>query len=158
MDALDRLLREGIRRLGIDRVMAGPAYAVTVGTRDRVPVFDDIPFGRECARLLRDACERTGVGLGAYCLMPDHACLILRLESRTSLPAIVTAWKSLCAQARRQRGGAAAFWERGYAERELPGAEAVRLATRYVLEKPVRAGLVVQVRDYPLCGPFDPGG
>jgi REP element-mobilizing transposase RayT len=154
MDVLDRFLR----RLGIDAMIASPVFAVTVGTSQHLPVFDDIPLGRECARLLRDACERTDVRLYAYCLMPDHACLVLGLPRRTSLPEIVTGWKSLCAQARRQRGSSAPFWQRGYAERALPGPEAARLAARYVLEKPVRAGLVQNCRDYPLCGPFEAAG
>ena len=148
---LDRFLR----RMGIEGWMATPVFAVTVGTSQHPPVFDDIPFGRECARLLRDACERTGARLHAYCLMPDHACLVLGLPGRVSLPEIVTGWKSLCAQAGRQRGSYAPFWQRGYTERELPTPEAARLAARYVLEKPVRAGLVRDSRDYPLCGPFD---
>jgi REP element-mobilizing transposase RayT len=152
------MLERFLRRMGIEGRMASPVFAVTVGTSHHPPVFDDIPFGRECARLLRDACERTGVRLHAYCLMPDHACLVLGLPGRVSLSEIVTGWKSLCAQARRQRGSYAPFWQRGYAERELPGPEAARMAARYVLEKPVRAGLVGDSRDYPLCGPFDAPG
>ena len=97
MDVLDRFLR----RWGIHALMASPVFAVTLGTSHHPPIFDDIPFGRECARLLRAACERTDVRLYAYCLMPDHACLVIGLPGRTSLPEIVTAWKSLCAQARR---------------------------------------------------------
>ena len=151
MDAVDRFLR----RWGIHTLMASPVFAVTLGTSHHPPIFDDIPFGRECARLLRAACERTDVRLYAYCLMPDHACLVIGLPGRTSLPEIVTAWKSLCGQARRQRGSFAPFWQRGYAERALPTPEAARMAARYVLEKPVRAGLVENCRDYPLCGPFD---
>jgi REP-associated tyrosine transposase len=157
MDALDRLLRGGLRRLRIDTLMAEPAFTVTVGTSPRLPVFDDIPFGLECVRLLREVCLRTDVRLYAYCLMPDHACLLLGVGAKSSLAATVTAWKSLCAQARRQRGSWVPFWQRGYAERALPGPEALRTAARYLLEKPVRAGLVKDFRDYPLCGPFDPG-
>ncbi len=157
MDALDHLFRSGLRRLGIDTLLTDPTFSVTVATSPRLPVFDDIPFGLECARLLRAVCERTDAHLYAYCLMPDHAYLLLGVGSRGSLAAPVTAWKSLCGQVRRQRGGSDAFWQHGYTERALPGPEAVRMAARYVLEKPVRAGLVRDSHDYPLCGPFESG-
>ena len=152
MDVLDRL-RTGLRRLRADALLAEPAFSVTVGTLPRCPVFEDIPLGVECVRLLKQVCERTDTRLHAYCLMPDHACLLLGVGGRESLASAVTGWKALCAQARRQRGSRAPFWQRGYAERALPGPDALRAAARYVLEKPVRAGLVKDFRDYPLCGP-----
>jgi REP element-mobilizing transposase RayT len=153
---LDRL-RGGLRRIGWEAVTAPPVFAVTIGTASRLPIFDDIPFGLECARLLRQACERTDVRLFAWCFMPDHACLLLGIAGRTSLSGIVTGWKALCSQSRVERGGFPQFWQRGYAERALPGPEAARLAARYILEKPVRAGLVRDCRDYPLCGPLGAG-
>jgi REP element-mobilizing transposase RayT len=157
MDAFDRLLRVGLRRLGAEALLMDSAYAVTIATSPRTPVFDDIPFGLECARLLRDVCLRTDVQLLAWCLMPDHACLLLAPRNRAALAAAVTGWKALCGQARRQRGAWPSFWQRGYAERALPGPEAARMAARYIVEKPARAGLVKDCRDYPLCGPIEPG-
>jgi REP-associated tyrosine transposase len=157
LDVLDRLLRGGLRRLRIDSLLVDPVFLVTIATAPRLPVFDDIPFGQDCARLLRQVCDKTGVRLYAYCLMPDHASLLLGTPERASLATSVAAWKSLCAQARRQRGSWAPFWQQGFAERALSGPEAVRTAARYVLEKPVRAGLVGDSREYPLCGPFDRG-
>ncbi len=158
MDLRDGFLRGGLRRIGWGGSAAPPVFAVTIGTASRTPIFDDIPFGLECARLLRQACERTDVRLHAWCFMPDHACLLLGIAGRTSLSGIVIGWKALCSQARGQRGGFATFWQRGYAERALAGPEAARLAARYIQEKPVRAGLVRDYRDYPLCGPLDLGG
>ncbi|MGH9366045.1 MAG: transposase [Thermoanaerobaculia bacterium] len=157
MNVLDRLLRSGLRRLRIEALIADSAFSVTVGTSPRLPVFDDIPFGLECVRLLREVCRRNGVCLSAWCLMPDHACLLFGSSHRSTLAAAVTGWKSLCTQARRQRGSWGPFWQRGYAERALPSPEAARLAARYILEKPMRAGLVTDFRDYPLCGPCEPG-
>jgi len=153
MDAFDRF-RRGLRH-GIEALFAEPVFSVTVSTLPRRPVFDDIPFGLECVGLLRDVCRRKGALLHAYCLMPDHASLLLGVGSRSDLGPPVAGWKALCGQARRQRGSWAPFWERGFAERTLEGPDALRTAARYVVEKPVRAGLVRAARDYPLCGPVD---
>ncbi|HTO86261.1 MAG TPA: transposase [Thermoanaerobaculia bacterium] len=157
MDVLEWLLWDGLRRLGIDSLLPDPAFAVTVGTLSSLPVFDDIPFGQECVRLLRHVCDRTGARLYAYCLMPDHACLLVGPGGGAALRPTVTAWKTLCSRARRQRGSWVPFWQQGYAERAVAGPEALRTAARYVLEKPVRAGLVSDFRDYPLCGTLDRG-
>ncbi|HEY7113967.1 MAG TPA: transposase [Thermoanaerobaculia bacterium] len=129
----------------------GAIFAVTVATWRSRPVFDDAAFGRECVELLAPACARAGASLYAYCLMADHGCLLLGVPGRASLPAAVTLWKSLCGQAWRRRGGAS-LWQRGYAESLLPDAGALREAAAYVLGKPVRAGLVRDPADYPLCG------
>ncbi len=126
--------------------------AVTVGTSSGLPAFDEIPFGLDCLRLLREVCRQTDVRLHAWCLMPDHACLLLGAARRETLAAAVSGWKSLCAQARGRRRSGVPFWQRGFAERVIPSPGAVSLTARYIVEKPVRAGLVADSRDYPLCG------
>ena len=83
--------------------------------------------------------------------------MLLGAARRETLAAAVTAWKSLCGQARRPRGGGVSLWQRGFAERAMASPEAVSLAARYIVEKPVRAGLVADSRDYPLCGPVESG-
>lgn len=135
--------------------MSSLAFAVTVATTAGRPVFDDVPFGLECLRLLREACGQTNVHLHAWCLMPDHACLLLGTPCRELLAAAMSRWKSLCAQARGPRRGGAPFWQRGFAERVIPSPVALGLAARFILEKPVRAGLVGDFREYPLCGPVE---
>ena len=127
-------------------------FAVTVATWQSWPVFDDVSFGMECADLLRPALERAGVALHAYCLLADHGCLVIGVPQRERLPPAVTLWKSLCAEAWRRRGGRS-LWQRGYAERLRPDARSLREAAVYLLSRPVRAGLVRDPADYPLCGP-----
>jgi putative transposase len=131
-------------------------FAVTVATSGGAAVFDEIPYGLECLRLLREACRQADVRLHAWCLMRDHACLLLGAPRRATLAAAVTAWKSLCAQARRPGGREPSLWQRGFSDRPIGSAEAARLAARYIIEKPVRAGLVTSPVDYPLCGPHAP--
>jgi len=130
----------------------GAIFGVTVATWQSRPVFDDVAFGMECVDLLAPALGRAGAALHAWCLMSDHGCLLVGVPQRASLPAAVTLWKSLCGQAWRRRGGRS-LWQRGYAERLLPDARALREAAAYLLTKPVRAGLVRDPADYPLCGP-----
>jgi REP element-mobilizing transposase RayT len=138
------------------RVMADSTtdlvFAVTVATSGGAAVFDEIPFGLACLSLLREVCRQADVRIHAWCLMPDHACLLLGAGRRETLAAAVTAWKSLCAR----KGGGQRLWQRGFSDRSIGSAEAAWLAARYIIEKPVRAGLVGDAREYPLCGQIGP--
>ena len=133
----------------------GQAFSVTIGTAPRVPVFADIGFGLECIDLLQTACCRADARTYAYCLMPDHVHLLIGVDGTRSLNSVVGAWKSRCYAARRRRGIHGKFWQRSFYDHALRGEEDLAMAARYILENPVRAGLVTEVRDYPLSGSFE---
>jgi len=50
------------------------------------------------------------------------------------------------------RERAARLWQNGYYDRVLRDDEATLTVVRYILENPVRAGLVARVSDYPYLG------
>ena len=87
-----------------------------------------------------------------YRFMPDHLHL---------LPAGQSPGADLIAFAKdvKQRVGyhsplprAGTIWQRGYYERILRDDEATLTVAKYILENPVRKGLVQQPRDYPFSG------
>jgi REP element-mobilizing transposase RayT len=48
------------------------------------------------------------------------------------------------------RGFSAAVWQKGYFDRALRWEEDLKVAARYIIANPLRAGLVDQIGDYPL--------
>jgi putative transposase len=87
-----------------------------------------------------------------YCLMPDH--LHLLLEG-------ITPAADLCRFVKRAKQGTgqryahrvrAPLWQAGYYERVLRPSDDVQEYVRYIVENPVRAGLVHAVADYPYVG------
>jgi REP element-mobilizing transposase RayT len=84
--------------------------------------------------------------------MPDHVHLLLEATSACPLPDYVGRWKSLCYRARRQHGNLRAFWQRSFFDRALRADEDLRQVALYILNNPVRRGLVEDFRSYPLCG------
>ena len=88
----------------------------------------------------------------AYCFMPDHLHLLAEglAESSDGLRFIARA-KQLSgfhyAHSFRRR-----LWQRYGYEHVLRGDEDTRRVARYILENPVRAGLVTSAEDYPFLG------
>ena len=128
-------------------------FSVTVGTAPRAPVFADVAFGRDCVELLRHAAEHSATQVLAYCLMPDHVHLLLRVGQRP-LTSVLQSWKSQCWRLRRSRGNPATFWQRSFHDHALRAEEDLKSVAEYILHNPVRAGLVADWHDYPLAGSF----
>lgn len=76
---------------------AGSAWLVTIGTEGRVPVFADPVLATGVVALLRERCAALGSDLDAFCLMPNHAHLLVRV-SPTSLVDVVREFKSRSTQ------------------------------------------------------------
>ncbi len=91
----------------------------------------------------------------AYCLMPDHLHLLLGAPSGGSITRFVGAWKSQCYRERRGMGLARRFWQRSFYDHILRSEEDLRRTAQYILENPVRAGLVDNASEYPLSGSFE---
>jgi putative transposase len=88
----------------------------------------------------------------AYCFMPDHVHLLVEgLTAAADLRRFVKLAKqrSGALYARRFRH---ALWQKGYYERVLRERDDPYVITQYILENPVRAGLVANPRDYPHAG------
>jgi putative transposase len=133
----------------------GRLFSITIGTSPRLPVFADIPFGRECVNLLKDLRDKKGLRVYAYCLMPDHVHLLAAMTSRESISSAVRSWKSLCYRERYRRGNSVRFWQRSFFDRALRDDADFLDAAMYILGNPVRAGIVKEFHDYPLCGSLE---
>jgi len=95
--------------------------------------------------LLREARERFGVELYAYCLMPNHFHLVLRTPDKKEISAYMHYVQRehacdlrACARAR----GLGHIFQRRYWSRVVEGDGHLMTVARYVEANPVRAGLV----------------
>ena len=112
--------RKSIRLPASVYATEGMVFSITIGTRPRAPIFENLEFGSACIAVLRGLRTATGASVHAYCLMPDHVHLLVGASERISVVAFVQRWKSLC-----------------------------------FLRNPVRAGMVDDFHDYPLCGSLE---
>ena len=104
------------------------------------------------AQIRRTACEEL-FALLAYCFMPDHLHLVVEgTEESSDLRRFVKVSKQRAAYVLRKERGITTTWQEGYYERVLRSDQATNVVVRYVLENPVRAGMVARAEDYPFGG------
>jgi REP element-mobilizing transposase RayT len=127
-------------------------YFLTFCTRRRLPVFRDADMARLVLAQLHRTGSRHSFLYLAYCLMPDHAhALVEGLTTQASLPLFVKSAKESSGRAYFRRTGRP-LWQEGYYEHVLRGEEDARGIARYIVENPLRAGLVDDAVLYPFAG------
>jgi putative transposase len=127
-------------------------YFLTTCTYQRHPTFRDAEIATRTIEHFRTTARAEQFELLAYCLMPDHAHLLV--EGLTE-SADFRRFTKLA----KQRSGAAyaltadrPLWQKGYYERVLRQEEDAREIARYIVANPVRAGIVESPDRYPHSG------
>jgi len=78
----------------------------------------------------------------AWCIMPNHVHVVVRLFPGQELAKVVKAWKNFSAKAANQAlGRKGRFWQREYYDRLIRNGDEFDRAIRYVVENPAKAGL-----------------
>ena len=107
---------------------------------------------RNFAKQISPFFEARGFAVLAYCLMPDHAHLLLEGVVETAdLAEAMRAWKQRTGYDWKRRHGTR-LWQEGFHDRVLRAEDDTAAVVRYVLENPLRARLVSLVTDYPWIG------
>ena len=127
-------------------------FSVTAGTKARVPVFADARVTEVAVDVLRAHVEKTKVVVYAYCFMPDHVHLVLRPSRTCDVVTFVGQFKNLCQRAAWQLGVTGAFWQSSFHDHALRFSDQLETFVGYVLNNPVRGGLVQRWQEYPFAG------
>jgi putative transposase len=93
----------------------------------------------------------------AYCVMPDHVHLVVAgLGDDSDLRRFVKMAKQRVAHALRVDYQLRNVWQEGYHDWVVRSDQAIEDVIRYVLDNPVRAGLVARWDEYPFSGMMFP--
>jgi putative transposase len=127
-------------------------YSLTICTKDRKPLFTESPTVAPVLLTIRQCAGTYGFAVFAYCFMPDHLHLIVSAtRDESDLGTFMTRWKQRAGYDYHQRTGEY-LWQPSYFDHVLRDDEDTRRAVRYVLENPVRRGLVKEFHEYPFSG------
>jgi REP element-mobilizing transposase RayT len=78
----------------------------------------------------------------AWCIMPNHVHVVVRLLPGADLATVLKTWKQFSSKAANQvLGQSGRFWQREYYDRLIRNQQEYSRAIRYVVENPVKAGL-----------------
>lgn len=130
--------------------ISGQAYLVTCVTRDRRPLFSDPAAAHAVARAITDKRLWYRSRLLAWVLMPDHWHGLIELGPMETLSVCVQRLKANTARAYpANRGGPRRVWEASFHDRAMRRDDDLRIAARYLVANPLRAGLVEEIGKYP---------
>jgi putative transposase len=104
------------------------------------------------AAMLAAAARKNGCRVLAYCFMPDHVHLVLQgLDDESDLRKTVADFKQATGFwfARNEKN---VRWQKDFYDRIVRSPHHVAAEVRYVLENPVRKGMVADYQDYPFHG------
>jgi putative transposase len=125
-------------------------YFVTTATHNRKPIFVDssiIQIVRNSFYFLRNEGR---FYLFGYIIMPDHMHLLIALRGKHSLSQVMHSIKSYTAkEINNTLSKDGKIWQDGYYEHTIRDEKDCMVKLRYLLENPVRKGLVEKVEDYP---------
>jgi putative transposase len=140
------------RRLQTFSYIGRHAYSLRFCTQDRRAVFVDHLVVDLVLSQFVLAARDTGIAILAYCFMPDHVHLVVAgtAEDADARAFIIRA-KQLSGFVYGHANGVR-LWQRYSYERVLRADESCDTVMRYVLENPVREGLVSRAHDYPFSG------
>ena len=127
-------------------------YFLTFCTLARAPVLREPPIAELVVAQIRRTARARSFAITAYCVMPDHVHLLLEGRSTSAdVRGFVKQLKQGTGQRfAHQRGRS--LWQEGYYDRVLRPTESAAMVARYIIENPVRAGLVTSALDYPYSG------
>ena len=148
----DVLRRKGIRLDQAAYAIPGTIFSVTIGLRGRIRYFADAELATAAVEVLRSHSVQTGVAVFGYCLMPDHVHLLVGPVPGCDLVTFVGQFKNLTQRAFWRLGRRGKIWQQSFWDHLLRAEEDVAVVLSYILNNPVRAGLVRSWRDYPFAG------
>jgi putative transposase len=129
-------------------------YFLTICVDKRARLFLDIELGQFVATQFLQIAMRFGFEVIAYCVMPDHIHVLVAAQSEDC---VLKPYVHRCKQAtgynwKHDRRHHTRLWQEGFHDRILRDTDPTEGVIRYILENPVRAGLVNDPRAYPLIG------
>ena len=137
---------EGFNYLGLHR------YFLTICTQDRAPVFITDESAATVLLDLSRTSQAASFSVVAYCLMPDHIHILTEgTHPASDFREFVRCFKQCSSFGWKKQTGSL-LWQRSYFEHVLRDDEDTIGVAKYILENPVRAGLVQRPEDHPYLG------
>ena len=128
----------------------GHVYSITSVCMCREKLFSSYQNARLVAQALNSKKLWPDAKCLAWVVMPDHMHVLIELGEIEPLSLVVQRIKSLIATAvNQERNKRQPVWQRGYYDHAIRTDEDVLLAARYIVNNPIRAGLAVNIGDYP---------
>ncbi|MCH8253609.1 MAG: transposase, partial [Planctomycetes bacterium] len=127
---------------------------VTICAAAGAPFAEDAVAAMVCHNV-EFYCEKLGFLLHGYCLMPDHLHVLLSpADSEIKLDKWLDVFKSYTTHEFMKQGRHAPLWQRSAHDHVCRKGETAETVLAYIVDNPVRAGLVKEWVDWPWTKAF----
>ncbi len=152
METIDFKLRKSSSRIQGFDYKGILAYSITCCTQDNQNLFiAEEPF-RLVFNILSEDAKKENFLVHTYCFMPDHLhILLMGNDADSSLLSMMKRFKQRSSFHFQKRFGTT-LWQRSYYDHAVRREEDIEIVARYILENPVRKGLVEDFLKYPFSG------
>lgn len=130
----------------------GAVCFITVCTEGKIPLFQNDALTRSFIDQLKTDADSNGVPVFSYCFMPDHLHLVIAPGIRKDIVRFVGEYKGRTTRLAWGFGIKGKCWQTSFHDHFLRKEEDVRASVMYVLQNPVRKGLVTEWKSYPYSG------
>jgi putative transposase len=129
-------------------------YFLTFCTFGRRRVLTDVKTIEMVCTYLRECSKLEDIAVNAYCAMPDHVHLLTTgLTDAANLRHFIDRSKQRSGFTFKQRTGER-LWQDGFYDHILREEDDVAGVVAYIVNNPIRAGLVASASDYQFWGSF----
>jgi REP element-mobilizing transposase RayT len=145
-------IREKSHRLQKTVYQGEISVSFTLCIKDRFPLFNNASIVNIFENFLRSEVERFFCVIPVYCFMPDHQHLIISgINSGSNMLNVIKSYKQKTGYWLSQNQ-INADWQKGFFDHIIRKDEGLINVARYILNNPVRNGLVENWQDYPYQG------
>lgn len=149
--------RKPTRLKEFDYASPNAVFFLTVCTQSNRDIFKNPDFSLKCIDYIKSERIRLGHAAYVYCLMPDHLHILLSpLESGIPVTQYMSGLISKITHLSWKYGYSGKLMRRSFYDHVVRKEEDLRQIAEYILNNPVRKGLVEKREDYPFCGLIDP--
>jgi putative transposase len=146
------VVKEKKHRLPGDCYKGRISVSFTLCIKNRLPLFANADIVSTFVEILEEVAAKYSCVIPAYCFMPDHVHLIVsgneddadNLKFLTAFKQKTGFWMS--------RNHIEARWQKDFFDHVIRKDENLSALIAYILDNPVRKGLVADWRDYPFKG------
>ncbi len=132
-------------------------YFLTICLKNKEKIFYNPDLNSEILNCLKQEKIKKGIAIYSYCLMPNHIHLLISpLESGVNISKFVGSFKSKATKIAWKHGLKGQIWQGRFYDHVVRKVEDLKDTCEYILNNPVRKGLVPKWEDYQFNGMLDP--
>ncbi len=134
----------------------GWIYFFTIVSNFKNPFFLNEKLSCEIVDCLKEERKTARCKVYTYCLMPDHLHLLCSTEDQsTSVLDFINRFKGRSTRIGWKYGIEGSLWQRGSYDHILRREENLAEISQYIVNNPLRRGIVEKWEDYPFSGYLD---